>query len=164
MQSGIKSLRYRLDMKTAKMKLKRMVFGRSGERGLTLIEALVAVALLAALGVGFLSALTTSTNATTLVEKKVDVDQLARTQLEYIKGLDYIAEADYTPGAYDINGKPLFYEDIETAGLIELPADYTIVVSDPMTVDGDEDIQKITVTIQKDGADLLTLDGYKVHR
>jgi len=158
-------------MKTTGLKLKRMVLGRSGEQGLTMIEVLVAVALLATLGVAFISALTTSTNATTLVEKKVDVDQLARTQLEYIKGLPYLPVWDGTGDEPDVYYKETpadIYQDIETAGLITLPANYTIVVSDPVTVDGedgpDPDIQKITVTIQKDGADLLEVEGYKVNR
>jgi len=160
-------------MKTPGLKLKRVVFGRSGERGLTMIEVLVAVALLATIGVAFISALTTSTNATTLVEKKVDVDQLARTQLEYIKGLPYIAEDVYADGVYVSDPDnptemiPLFYKTIDDPTLsnpVELPANYTILISDPVTVDGDEDIQKIAATIQKDGADLLTLDGYKVNR
>jgi len=160
-------------MKTTGLKLKRMVFGRSGERGLTMIETLVAVALLATLGVAFISALTTSTNATTLVEKKVDVDQLARTQLEYVKGLDYlpvwhIGDPAPEPPNYYKKTPADIYQDIETAGLITLPADYIIVVSDPVSVVGengrDPNIQKITVTIQKDGADLLVLEEYKVNR
>lgn len=134
---------------------------RGQERGFTLIECLVAVALLASIGVGFLSALTTSTNATGVVEKKVDIDQLARTQLEYIKGLNYIRESDYS----SIN----YYPSVEEVGLITLTGDYDIVVSAPQSViDGggsaDEDIQKITVIIKRGSDSLLTLEGYKVNR
>lgn len=149
-------------------------FGPRNQRGLTMVETVVAVALLSVIGVAFLSAMTTSTNATGLVEKKVDIDQLARSQLEYIKGLDYLPVWDPSgpvpePANYYKKTPADIYQDIETAGQITLPADYTIVVSDPVSVDDtggspNPDIQKITVTIMKDGNNLLVVEGYKVNR
>lgn len=130
-------------------------FAVSGQQGFTLIEVLVAVALLATMGVGFLSALTTGTNATSVLEKKVDIDWLARTQMEYTKQAPYVS--DIGTGIYEeIDGKP--------GNPYAIPSNYDVVVEASWVDPSDTNIQKITVKIKRGTDTLLVLDGYKVNR
>ncbi len=56
-----------------------------GQRGFTLIEVLVAAAILAAIGVGLLNALDTNAKATRTLDEKVVAVNLITTYFEAIK-------------------------------------------------------------------------------
>ena len=135
--------------------MKRTLLAAGGQKGVTLVETLVALALLGILGVAFMSAISTSAITMASTEKNVDVESLARAQLEYTKNSDY-------------DGEPPF----EYATLDELPGgqeDYAIVIPSSYSIDVsavalDDGIQKITVTVFKDGTALLAIEGYKVNR
>jgi prepilin-type N-terminal cleavage/methylation domain-containing protein len=136
-------------------------FAVSGQQGFTLIEVLIAVALLATIGVGCLSALMTATNATGVVEKKVDIDWLARAQMEYTKDAQYIRLTDITPSnryaeINDLPGNPY-----------AIPSRYDVVVTAEIPngpLSADSDIQQITVEITRDGNSLIKVAEYKVNR
>ncbi|MDD5093956.1 MAG: type II secretion system protein [Dehalococcoidia bacterium] len=135
---------------------KRLVI--SGQPGFTLIEVLVAVALMATMGVGFVSAMITGTNSTGVVEKKVDIDNLARAQMEYTKGCQYKAVGD---GGYLTIDDPT----VDPEYRVTLPSDYDILVEQTAVDETDPPyIQMITVTIKRGSDTLLELQGYKVNR
>ena len=115
---------------------------KGNETGVTLIETLVALAILGLIAVAFLSGLTTAAQATFIADQRATAESLARSQMEYVKNLPYdISYPD--PGEYDGYSA--------TIGVESLP-------------DTDGDIQKITVTISRGGVDILTVEDYKVDR
>ena len=145
-------------MKHWKWKLRRFI--RQGRRAIltikeqkaaSLLETLVALALLGIVGVAFLVAVNTATITMATTEKKVDINNLARTQLEYIKDC-----------AYD----PLPYQTLDQLD----PSDpYAIVMPDDYSINAtatqlEVGIREVTVTIFRDGEELLVLKGYKVDR
>ena len=92
-------------------------------------------------------------------EKMVNIDNLARAQMEYTKNCSYIAD----------NGTPPDYVTLDELA----PADpYAIIVPDGYSINvtasalnnPDDGIQEITATISRDGENLLTVTGYKVDR
>ena len=126
----------------------------NGEQGFTLIEMIIAMGILAAVSVTFLLGMSTSSRAVMVSQERVDVESLAKSQLEYVKS-----------SAYDeVHDPPLY----GIAPSLDIPQGYTVVPNaermDPKG-DGtgnDDGIQKITVTINHDGETAFTLVGYKV--
>jgi prepilin-type N-terminal cleavage/methylation domain-containing protein len=135
---------------------------RNGQQGLTLIEILVALGILAAVAVIFLIGMSTSSKAVMVSQESVAADSLAKSQMEYIKSQDYVKVAEYNP-----NDPAKRYE------LINIDPDlvaqgYAIAISSPQDVisppvPGSENIQRITVTVTHDEK-VFTLIGYKVNR
>src|SRR4030042_3026189 len=70
---------------------------RNGERGLTLIEILVALGILAAVAVTFLLSMTTSSRAVMVSQERVTADSLAKSQMERIKSETYDATSIPNP-------------------------------------------------------------------
>lgn len=112
------------------------------EKGLGLVEAVVAVAVTGVTVVAFVAALSTGSIAVAELDQEVVAQRLTRTQLEFIKG-----------SAYDTS-----YTSIST------PAGYTISIDVDSIPGADSDIQEITVTIFRDGNEILTVEDYKVNR
>jgi type II secretory pathway pseudopilin PulG len=124
--------------------------GRNNEGGLSLIEILVAMGILAAVGIAFLGGMTTSSMATRTQHMQVTGEALAKSQLEYIKNQDYRVDMQY-----------------EVLDPAQIPNGYSIdVLGEYMNPRGDsthndDGLQKITITIGRDGEIVLTLEGYK---
>jgi len=138
---------------------------RNGERGMTLIEVLVALGILAAVAVVFLLGMTTSSKAVMVSQKSVAVDSLAKSELEYVKSLD---ELPYAPPSeplwwYQLPGNPPTWDLGRT--LPDGYSGYSVEVSGHSLGGAylPEEIQKITVTVTR-GEDTFTLEGYKVNR
>jgi len=112
------------------------------EKGLGLVESVVAVAIAGVTVAAFVTALSTGSIAVAELDQEVVAQGLARTQLEFIKG-----------SAYDTS-----YSSVDT------PDGYTISIDVDAIPGTDNDIQKITVTISRDGGEILTVEDYKVNR
>lgn len=109
-----------------------------GERGVSLLESLVAVAILGLAVVATLTALSTGSLAVATADQEATAQSLARWQLEEIKAAPYSA-------VYSTITQP----------------DYNISVGvSPMAIN----IQKITVTISRASKVLQVVEGYKVNR
>lgn len=126
---------------------------RKGEEGLTLIEILVALGILAAVAVVFLMGMSTSSKAVMTSQKRVTVESLAKSELEYIKSCPY-----------DKNDPPIYRIDPN----LSIPANYNVSYTaermDPKK-DGyntDDGMQKITVTVSHKGEPSITVEGYKL--
>ncbi len=116
------------------------------ERGLTLVESLVTIAIVAVALVAFAAALSTGSLAVRENDQEVTAQSLARSQMEYIKGYPY------DPGATT-------YPTVSTTD------NYSIsVVVAPVPDTNSPDIQKVTATISRDGQILLAIEDYKVNR
>jgi len=126
---------------------------QGSSRGLTLIEVLIALALVGIIAIAFLSALSTASMALILADERATAESLARSQLEYVKNQQYD----------DINNPPQYIP------LPEIPDGYDIVITaerlDPNNdgIANDDGIQKITITVKRDDPvkEVITLEGYK---
>ncbi len=134
------------------------------EKGFTLIEVMIAIALLGIIAVAFLGALATASRALVIADERTTAESLARSQMEYVKNQGYI---DYSADPHGV------YDKITTT--TDYSIDSTAVPFDPVTgqpysqVGGifvqDDGIQKITVTVSHlSKPDVITLEGYKTDR
>lgn len=122
--------------------MKRLV---RGDRGLSLIEVLIGMGLLAFTMTGLVLALSTGALATGKVTQRGTLQDLARSQMEYVKAQPYSA----APTSYPA---------------ITAQQPYTLAAVASPLGGSDNGIQLITVTVYMDGASLLALEGYKVNR
>ena len=114
------------------------------EKGYTLIEVLVALGLLGVFAAVFLTGIATSSKAILIADERTTAESLARSQMEYVKELDYNGATLYDPAP--------------------IPAEH---VGFSATIDAVElaaGLQKITVTIDYYGEVVITLEDYKVDR
>ena len=132
------------------------------QKGFALIETLVALALMGITAVGLLSGLSTTFRAGTISQERVVAESLAKSQWEYIRAQDYILTADYDP---DDPEKRYELIDIPDELVIK---DYTIEIGTPATIigpdDGEFELQSITIVINCDSKQLLTISDYRVGR
>jgi type II secretory pathway pseudopilin PulG len=115
------------------------------QKGLGLVETLVAVAILGTAVVAFIAALSAGTLAVGAQDEEAVIQRLARSQLEYTKSYTYI------PGA-------------KSYPTIAVPENYALAVAVSAVPGTDANIQKITVTVSRDSQILLTVSDYKVNR
>jgi len=117
-----------------------------GQQGISLIETIVAVCILAIIGVAFLSALATTSTARATNEERTAAKILAEAVIEYIKTDEY--SATYTP----------------PDSLFDEYPGYTIPL--PINAENERNgsIQRIAVTVSHKGHEVLTLESYKVDR
>ena len=71
------------------------------QKGQTLIEVLIAIAILGVVAVAFLTALTTASGALIIADEHTTAESLARSQQEYVKSQDY--DAINNPPQYSID-------------------------------------------------------------
>ena len=122
-----------------------MIKKKKGEKGISLLETVIAVAIMGIITVAFLSALATTSSARAINDERTAAKILAEGIIENIKAEDYSPTYD----AYDAVDPPEF-------------AGYTVDVTTAAERNGN--IQKITVAISHQGHEVLTLEGYKVDR
>ena len=115
------------------------------QRGLGLVETLVAVAILGTSVVAFVVALSAGSIAVGEQDEQVVAQSLVRTQLEYTKSYPYDSEATTYPA-------------------VDLPEGYAISVGVTAVPGTDADMQKITVTIFRESENVMTVEDYKVNR
>jgi len=126
------------------------------QKGLTLIEVLIALAVFAAISVSLFIALNVSQRTTHSVNQETTAESLTRATLEYIKSCDYD----------DINNPPVYGVD----PTLDIPTKYSIEITaerlDPEGdgFDDDDGIQKVTVQVKYDGELVLATENYKVDR
>ena len=115
------------------------------EEGLSLVEALITIAIIGVALVAFSVALSTGSLAVNESDQEVTAQSLARTQMEYIKGYAYDPYATTYPA-------------------VDTTDNYSISVVVTSVPDADVNIQKVTANISKDAVVLLTVENYKVKR
>ena len=118
------------------------------QRGLTLIEVIVAMAILGFIGVGFMTALSTGFRSQSIKEEQVIGHNLVRAALEEIRSLPY--QDSYTlttplPNGYSI----------------------AVVTEDfcwPEPCIPDNNLQKNMATVSRDGDIVVTVEDLKARR
>jgi len=115
----------------------------NGEKGSSLVETLVAVALLGVIGVSLLCGVNCAYNALIVTDEQDIGKNLAQSQMENTMKAEYAMSypAAPIPDVYQY-----YTADIDTDSF------------------RDSNIQKITVTIMHQGKEVSKLEGYKVHR
>jgi len=117
-----------------------------GERGMTLVETLVALAIFGLVAGVFLAGLYVSSKSVMVSQERVAAESLAKSQMESIKALDY--DTSYSPTVPP-----------------DLPQGYAIGIAvEPVDGIPTEQLQKITVTVTRNGDGVFTLVDYKVNR
>lgn len=118
--------------------------GRAGgkEKGMTILETAIALALLGIVGVFIFSGLATTSRAVFIARERTTALSLAQSQTEYVNSLDYSAE--YSPSP------------------IPPGEDYAAYAASITSVPLDGGIQKITVAIRHHDRPVITLESYKL--
>jgi Tfp pilus assembly protein PilV len=114
------------------------------QRGISLVETVMAVAILGTAIVTFTMALSTGALGTREHEQEVIAQQLAQNQIEYTKNQAFNASGVYTT--------------------VSVPSGYTLAVTTGAVPGSSAEIQRITVTVLRDGTGILTVSDYKVNR
>jgi len=134
--------------------------------GMTLIEILVALGILAAAAVIFLVGMQTSSMAVMVSQKSVAADSLAKSEMEYVKSVLY-TELPFDPVSdplweYQVPGNtPWDTVRVLPAGYLG----YSVEVSGrPVGAYLPAEIQEITVIVRHNEETAFTLVGYKVNR
>jgi prepilin-type N-terminal cleavage/methylation domain-containing protein len=123
----------------------RKLINKKSEKGFTLVEVLVAVAILSMLGIGLLGALTGASKTLLKADTRESARDLAQAQMEYVQNLGY----DVNPANY------LTSSDIDD----QYPG-YTSIIEAPTIVkDG---LQKVTIVVSQGTEEKFRLEGYKV--
>jgi prepilin-type N-terminal cleavage/methylation domain-containing protein len=143
------------------------------EKGLSLIEVIIALALLGIVGLAFLGALSSASKAVIITDERATAESLARTEMEYVKSQNY-SDVDYIPWSYDVPygtppaEPPEWWDPAHT-----LPPgydNYSVTVSavsldpDGDGTDDDDGLLLITVTVYHFEKLVLDLTGYKAAR
>jgi prepilin-type N-terminal cleavage/methylation domain-containing protein len=113
------------------------------EKGLSLIETIVALALMGIIAVTFLVALATTSNTRAITDERASAEILAESQMENIKKQGYALSYDAVPipDEYDSYSAEILVDTMRNSH-----------------------IQKITVTITHKNHEVTTLESYKVNR
>ena len=128
--------------------LKQWRSGR-GQAGISIIETAAALAILGILAVAFLGGLGTSFKAATVINEQAVAENLVSGEIEYIKNCDYQYSATEYPVDPDLDIPP---------GFVVPPP-----VVEPVHAT-DDGVQKVTVTVTRNGKVMLTVHTYKVDR
>lgn len=119
-----------------------------GQLGMTFMETLIAMSILAAVAAAFLTAMSTAARTSGIVQTRATAESLARSQMEYIKLQDYNVDGDYAV----LTGLPEGY-DLEVAvERLNPRGDSTV---------NDDGLQRIVITVKRNDREVLTLEGYK---
>ncbi len=115
------------------------------QSGTTLLETVVALAVLGTIAVTFLTGVAISSKAVFSTDTRATAESLAQTQMEWVQNSSYNATG--YPSTAIPDGK-----------------DYVNYSANITTQSLDTNIQKITVTVLFSNQQIFTLEGYKVNR
>ncbi len=116
------------------------------EEGVTLLEELMAVALIVLALTIFVTGLSVAGSGVGTVYKRVSSENLARAGLEHIKTADFITVTVTGPGPYDLDEVP-----------IVAPGYSITVTTQPLT----DTLQLITVTVWSGSEVAFVMEEYK---
>ncbi|MFC2035965.1 hypothetical protein ACFLUJ_07605 [Chloroflexota bacterium] len=120
------------------------------ESGATLLETVVALAVLGTIAVTFLTGLITTSKTAFTTDERVTAESLAQSQMEWAQNTVYTNNTtQYSPAPIPSSDDYINYSANITAESLNNP---------------DNGIQKIIVTVTRSGEQAFILEGYKVKR
>lgn len=122
------------------------------QKGFSLIEVIISIALIGIVGVGILSGLGVASKALHTTDVLETAKNLAEMQIEYIKSLPYAAA--YAPAEIET----------EYPGFSILTNEHGKIQAKSIPGRTDGNIQKIEVTVRHASKDIITIAGYKLRR
>ena len=141
------------------------------EKGFSLLEVVIALALIGIIAIAFLLALAGASRAISIADEQATAQSLIRTEMEYIKGEDFADLPTTANWSYklpsgnppwDVNHRlPASYEDAEYSLEVE---GYAIDVNEDDTPDAGILKIKITVYHRDKPEPIITVEDYKVDR
>lgn len=130
-------------------KLRKLGMARN-QSGFTLIEGLIATALLVTVGAAVLMGVSTSFKASAITDKQSTALAFAQSQIDYIQSQTYEDDGSYTR-----------IDDVSRGADQQVLIPYTMTVT---TVSIDAGLQQITVVVyQANDTKPVTLRAYKVN-
>ena len=126
-------------------RLLKMKPWKSGEKGMTMLEGLVAIGILGGVLMTMIFAMSGGALAVKENGQELTVQNLARNQMEYIKSYPYTVNATTYPK-------------------ISTPPGYSISVGVKTVPNTNNNIQKVTANISRESTLLMTISDYKVNR
>ncbi len=130
--------------------LRKLNVRTNRESGTTLLETLVALAILGTIAVVFLGGIIGTTKAAAVDDEQTTAASLAQSQMEWARNATYASGAtQYAPAALPAGGDYLNYTVNITAASLHNP---------------DDGIQKINVAVRRSGKLVVILEDYKVNR
>jgi len=157
-----------------------------GEKGFSLLEVVMAIALIGIIAAAFLGGLATASKSISIADERATAESLARSQMEYVKNQPYsdeqwsyeVTDSSHTvlalgePSWWDPPVNPPLLSDNYTGYSVEIKAeDFDADEDGSIEVPGeDEGIREITVTVYHHDNPIATtgegytLRGYKVDR
>jgi prepilin-type N-terminal cleavage/methylation domain-containing protein len=142
------------------------------EKGVSLIEVMVAIALMGIVFVTYTGALYTASKAASIADERAVAESLARTEIEYVRSQLYSeAPWNYTvtsSGRSSTDPPDRWWDAESNPPLLDSSyAGYSASVSAEGLMEPgiDNEIQKLTVTvIRGEGPVIITLEGYRSMR
>jgi len=143
-------------MKKLRLSSKARKDFRGSSRGFSMLEVVIAIALLGIIAVSVLSALQTAALALISADRRATAESLARTQMEWVRYSEYDYELAEGHPEYGLDPQ------IETA----LPPNFTvdttaIRLNKDVDPNDDDGIQQITVTVSHEGQVVVTIEDFK---
>ncbi len=118
---------------------------KCGQKGMTMLEALVSIGILGGVVMTFIFGMSGGALAVKENGQELTVQNLARNQMEYIKSCAYTVNATTYPK-------------------ISTPPGYSISVGVKAVPGASNNIQKVTANISRESILLMTVSDYKVNR
>jgi len=128
------------------------------DKGVLILETLVALAVLGLIAVAFLGALSTSTKAIIISDEQSTAESLARSQIDFAQSQTYIKFSTPGHGEYQLVIVPQSY----ALSMTTTPVNAATI--QPLPAGQDSGIQLLAVTIQRNARTVLTIQDFKVNR
>ena len=119
------------------------------QKGISLIETLVALGIFGLVAVTFLSGMATVTQGNVIASERATAESLVRSEIEYVKQCAY----QYDASEYPIDST------------LTIPQGWSLTPPAVEPVHATDDgIQKITITAEHNGKSVLSIEIYKADR
>ena len=125
-------------------------------RGIALTEVLVAMGIIGIVAVAYLMGISATSKAVMVSREKVNAENLAKSQMEYIRSQPYD----------EVNNPPQ-YQELSPS---DIPETYSVIIlTERLDPEGDgttddDGLQKLTVFVNRDGSGVFQLEGYRMNR